>query len=83
MPTKEWVTTITWKCLACQGEPEFAREGIEIHMREAHGLKLKTAMGTRRGFLIIDGEGFLRNVIEHEFGDLKFVGIGPKVPHAN
>ena len=71
--TKEWKRTVTWKCLECNGEPEFGNPEMMKHMQEVHSFDPKTAPATKRTLMCLDGEGFYQNTFEYEVNGLKFM----------
>lgn len=58
----------TWKCLTCEGEPEFADlDGVRSHVTQVHGYKPGT-QGKRNEVLHMDGRGWYRSDYKWDFG---------------
>lgn len=70
---KEWRRTITWKCMECEGNPEFESPEMWKHMKEVHGFDPKTTKGTRSTIMSLDGSGFYQNTFEYEVNGMKFL----------
>lgn len=71
--TKEWIRLVSWKCLECEGNPEFEHPDMMKHMREVHGFDPKTTKGTRSGLVFLDGAGFYQNTYKYEVNGMKFL----------
>ena len=72
MATYEYQTTRTWKCLECEGQPEFEHLEMMKHMREIHGFEPKTSNGTRELVMCLDGSGFYHHTYEIIINGMKF-----------
>jgi hypothetical protein len=71
--TKEWKRTVSWKCLVCEGNPEFEHSDMMKHMREVHGFEPKTTKATKSALMCLDGQGFYQNTFEYEVNGMKFL----------
>ena len=62
-----------WKCMSCEGEPEFERPEAMRHMQEVHGIDTKTAKGSRKMLMHLDGRDWFQSNYEITINGLVFV----------
>ena len=62
-----------WVCPNCPGNPEFEHQAMMVHLKETHGIDVKTTKGTRRMLMHVDGSDFYSSAYEWEIKGLKFL----------
>jgi hypothetical protein len=62
-----------WKCLACEGEPEFEHVAMMRHLQEVHGIDTKTTRASRKMLQHCDGREWYQTNFELEVNGLKFI----------
>lgn len=70
---KKVLTFDIWRCLSCEGKPEFERPEMMKHLQEIHHIDTKTAKGTRKMLRHLDAQDWYQSDYEWEFNDLKFI----------
>lgn len=53
-----------WKCLECEGEPEFEHGEFMKHLQDVHGIDTKTAKGSRTMLMHLDGRKWYQSNYE-------------------
>lgn len=61
-----------WFCLECEGTPEFERAEMMCHLKDVHQIDPKTAKGTRRMTMHLDGRDWFQSNYEWEINGMKF-----------
>ena len=64
-----------WKCLECDGEPEFYHDEMMKHFREVHQIEPKTAKGTRQMTMHLDGRDWYQSNYEIDIDGKKFMNF--------
>lgn len=64
-----------WKCLTCEGQPEFERPAMMKHLQEVHHIDTKTAKGTRMMKSHIDARTWFQTDYELEFEGVKMTNM--------
>lgn len=72
MPDKEKNSWSIWKCLECEGRPEFEHADMMKHMQEIHKIDTKTAKGTQKMIMHLDGRDWYQTDYEVTVNGLKF-----------
>lgn len=49
-----------WKCMACDGEPEFSQGAMREHLASVHGIDARTTQGTRKMLMHMDGRNWFQ-----------------------
>ena len=73
MATGNYETSRVWRCLECEGQPQFEHAEMMQHMRDVHGFEPKTSKGTRQAVMFLDGSGFHSSTYEIEINGMKFM----------
>lgn len=60
-----------WKCLECEGKPEFEHGEMMKHIREVHNIQPRTP-GTSRMIMHLDGRDWYQTNYVVEINGLKF-----------
>lgn len=64
-----------WKCLECEGNPEFEHADMMKHMREVHQIEPKTAKGTKKMTMHLDGKDWYQSNYEIEIDGKKLINF--------
>lgn len=64
-----------WKCLECEGEPEFEHADMMKHLREVHQIDPKTAKGTKTMTMHLDGRDWYQTNYEIVIDKKKFLNL--------
>jgi hypothetical protein len=60
-----------WKCLSCNGEPEFEHGDMMKHLKEAHGIDPRTTKGSKKMLMHMDGDTWFSWDYEWGIGAVK------------
>lgn len=63
-----------FKCLFCEGEPEFDQEGFKSHLKDAHGISPGTT-GTRTLIHHVDATEWYESQYLWEFQGIEFIQL--------
>lgn len=70
---KEGTSFNDWKCMSCEGEPEFGHVEMMKHLQEVHGFNPKTTKGSRQMTLHLDGRDWYQTNYRWEINGLVFM----------
>ena len=62
-----------WKCLACEGEPEFEHPAMMKHLQEVHNIDTKTTKASKKMLRHMDAKDWFQSDYEFEVNGLKFI----------
>jgi len=64
-----------WKCLACEGQPEFEHQQFIEHLEQVHGVlkDAKGIKGERDMRMHLDSQEYFESTYEWTINDLKFM----------
>jgi hypothetical protein len=61
-----------WQCNECEGQPTFTHAEMRKHLLEVHQIDLKTAKGTQKMTMHLDGKDWYQTNYEIEIDGKKF-----------
>lgn len=64
-----------WQCNECEGQPQFPHAEMMKHLKEVHQINIKTAKGTRRMTMHLDGKDWYQTNYEIEIDGKKFMNF--------
>lgn len=62
-----------WKCMSCEGEPEFSRGEVAKHALEVHGVDIKTVKFQREMLMHLDGREWFQSNYEWKVDSMTLV----------